>query len=267
MTSCVPISFTPSQMDAVALVVKRTEFEILGHKNVNLFSADRIALLLWLQHKQTGKNMIIANTHLSFPHTALDRMLQMRQMNTLEAEIAAFEVQNQLTSATRVVVGDFNVEAQSPVCASLRRSGYVSGMDIMDEPLPVSPAHVELSSADHSVESKLAYKRWISHRTHRSEDLGVDHVFMKPEIEWSLEGKETVGTLPESSLVSTPLVQTSNGSASPIRKATGGVFIDSASVLPAGLCSQSWPQNFAVSDHRPVKVSLVFGRAASPSQK
>ena len=117
-------------MDAVALVVRRSDFEIRGQRNVYLNSAERVALLLWLQHKGTGKHLLVANTHLSFPHTALDRIFQMRQVSSLVTEMDAFEAHSGLASAasTRIILGDFNVESHSPVCAHLRQAGYVSGL-------------------------------------------------------------------------------------------------------------------------------------------
>lgn len=77
-----------SKMDAVAIAVKTADWDIKGSEDVYLCSVgDRVALILWLHHKKTGKNLLIANTHLSYPHNAFDRMNQMRQMRKLTAAI------------------------------------------------------------------------------------------------------------------------------------------------------------------------------------
>jgi molecular chaperone DnaJ len=55
---------------------------------------------------------------------------QMRQVSSLVTEMDAFEAHSGLASAasTRLILGDFNVESHSPVCAHLRQAGYVSGL-------------------------------------------------------------------------------------------------------------------------------------------
>ena len=247
-------------MDAVAIVVKTSEFDILARHNVNLNSLDRIALLLWLRHKATGKNLLLANTHLSFPHTSLDRMFQMRQMSTLVSEMDLFEKRHKLEAAavTRVIMGDFNVEAWSPVCAHLRQEGYVSGLDATTPRRPGQDALLVAGQGEEGEAegegNRRAYKPWVSHRTHRGEDLGVDHIFVKPELEWGSESGDAgaqgagAGAGPGAGAVSSPL---------PV----GGVFVGEALVLPTEIPSESWPLDFTVSDHRPVRVRLVFGRA------
>lgn len=279
---------TGDKMDAVALLVKESQFEIMAHKNVNLCSVDRIALVLWLKHKETGKSLVVANTHLSFPHTSLDRILQMHQMRTLTSAMEAFERELLISSSTHVVVGDFNVEAQSPVCNHLRERGYVNGMDVSPPrsatPRPADEGEQErpvqglgqggasqevavLLKADSTVEARGCSK-WISHRTHRVEDLGVDHVFVKPEIEWG-GCADTPPTLPASSSAAAsaattpPLApQTCSTKVDAGNKTlpVGGVFVGETSVLPRHLPCDSWPVEFEVSDHRPVRVSLILGR-------
>lgn len=260
-------------MDAVALLVKRADFDILASKNVNLCSVDRIALLLWLKHKSTGKSVVIANTHLSFPHTSLDRMFQLRQVHTLTSEMDTFEMENMIASSTRVVVGDFNVEVQSPVCNHLREKGYVNGMDVSPpaQCAPPRPAEESKSTAVGPLEVLLLVDaverqkadqdqtkvcdKWITHRTHRIEDLGVDHVFVKPEIEWAAKVAKKSSSDVASESDPVPTREDFIG-----KRAVGGVFIGETSVLPRDLPCDSWPLEFKVSDHRPVKVSLILGR-------
>ena len=83
-----------TKMDAVAILVKSSAFEVVKVKNVILSRfGDRVALLLWLRFKHSGtkregeeeeeSNILLANTHLSFPHNDFDRLNQIEQVKTL----------------------------------------------------------------------------------------------------------------------------------------------------------------------------------------
>jgi hypothetical protein len=78
-----------SKSDSVALLTKRSRFEVVKIKNIELSRfGDRVALLLWLkfsyeQDSSNVSNIVIANTHLSFPHCDFDKANQMEQMKTL----------------------------------------------------------------------------------------------------------------------------------------------------------------------------------------
>eukprot|EP01034_Spumella_vulgaris_P031566 gene31566-38993_t len=322
---------TGSKTDAVAVMVKSDIFETLGSENVYLCSLnDRVALMLWLRHKTTGKDILVANTHLSFPHNASDRRNQMCQMEILTKFIDQFAQRHGIESATRIVLGDFNVEGHSPVCNHLRASGFYSCFEVCppsnrgltpipanpddndttrsdditttdnlnaatlsalhlspdaavcgrtgqhivthhsdaeaeqenleepdDSPLDVDAASDEVKvtsepiSADrrpsavaplhhHQYSSVTASDFFVSHHTHKEEDLGVDHIFVRPELLYASEAAEKSGQLKE------------------------GVFVSASQVLPSGLSCNEWPLDFAsISDHRPVQATIVFGRAVS----
>jgi hypothetical protein len=210
-----------SKMDAVVIAIKSEEFEIKGSQDIYLCSVgDRVALLLWLCHRKTGKNFLVANTHLSFPHNVFDRMNQMRQMRKLTDVIDKFSIDKKIGPATRIVTGDFNSEVESSVCDHLRLSGYKSSFEICPpmqscdiEKLRKSSSignnveengvldSSEVSSQGITLQQKVdncpsmkglvtknieelrseSVKRFVSHRTHTDEDLGVDHIFIKPE--------------------------------------------------------------------------------------
>mmetsp|Transcript_25759 Transcript_25759/g.24611 ORF Transcript_25759/g.24611 Transcript_25759/m.24611 type:complete len:576 (+) Transcript_25759:229-1956(+) len=239
-----------NKMDAVAIVYRKEDFEIKGSEDIYLCSVgDRVALLLWLCHKKTGKSVLVANTHLSFPHNVFDRMNQMRQMRKLTAAIDKFSKDKNVGPATRIITGDFNSEGQSCVCDHLRQAGYKSSFEICPpnqsedskntyhsintkggkyidvdsvdvdkwendidmEGFPSdmkgksssegtgtgSPDHAVLRTtiereADSTVLKSTTIRnedirrsevsrKFVSHRTHTNEDLGVDHIFIKPE--------------------------------------------------------------------------------------
>lgn len=169
-----------------------------------------------------------------------------------------------ISGATRVIMGDFNVESLSPVCDHLRNAGYYSCFEVCP-PRNVPPAEgtpvvatkkagvksvdsaiLNLLNLDHTSPNKhaggehrihCAPVEFISHHTHRSEDLGVDHIFVKPECEFTeLETLNRMKVLQES------------------------VFVRDTAVLPQNMTCVQWHSEFSVSDHRPVEASLVFGR-------
>ena len=78
----------------------------VGSENIFLCSqGDRVALLLWLRHKHSGKDLLIANTHLSFPHTIFDKMSQVRQVQKLTEDIEAFTGQHGIRRGTQIILG------------------------------------------------------------------------------------------------------------------------------------------------------------------
>lgn len=206
--------------DAVAIMVQTSVLQVKGYDNVFLCAeSDRVALLVHLVHRETKKNIIVANTHLSFPHTDYDRKKQMRQMEHLLSAMERFSTDKcRCPDASKIVMGDFNVECHSGVCDLLREQGYLSCME-------TSPANITVG--DDKVSSKF-----VSHRTHRHEDLGVDHIFFKPEI-FEVDGTDH-GLL-------------------------GSLFAADSTVLPQSSPCTAWDEGFDVSDHRPVGSTLKIG--------
>jgi len=202
--------------DAVAIMVQTSELRVKSYENVFLCSAsDRVALVMWLEHKETKKNVIVANTHLSFPHTAKDVVNQKIQMEQLLLAMDAFATAKcGCPDASRIVMGDFNVEGSSEVCDMLRARGYHSSVDV--SPPPIVAGDNKSSS------------EFVSHRTHRHEDLGVDHIFVKPEA-FVEESKK------------------------------GSFFASDTRVLPDSAPSTAWDEEFSISDHRPVGAKVVIG--------
>ena len=100
--------------------------------------------------------------------------------------------------------------------------------------------------------------RFVSHRTHNNEDLGVDHIFIKPEI------SETVI---ENGSTGSSLVAAAN---SKIDEKEKEIEIDSRSfevlvsdsvVYPGDVSASTWFEGFSpISDHRPVGANIIFGK-------
>ena len=209
--------------DAVATMVQTSVFHVKSYDNIFLCStSDRVALVLWLEHRETKKNIIVANTHLSFPHSARDMDNQMSQMKFLLQAIDNFATSKcGCPEATRIVMGDFNVESSSEVCDLLRLGGYRSCIDT--SPPPIVRGDDKVS------------RRFVSHRTHRHEDLGVDHIFFKPET-FPLSADEGIA------------------------RKHGSFFAADSVVLPQTSPCTAWDENFSISDHRPVGTKLIIGQ-------
>jgi endonuclease/exonuclease/phosphatase family metal-dependent hydrolase len=306
--------------DAVALLVKTAELVVRGSKNVHLCSiGDRVALILWLFHKPTGRNLFVANTHLSFPHSDDDRRKQMQQMKDLTNAMDSFAAQQSMPWATKVILGDFNVEATSNVCEHLRRDGYFSCLEV-DPPqknghfrsgngksskssssrssrsdriqegsdekktgensAPFQSnngAGAAAAAAAGAVQRKLnsmrssVAGRFVTHRTHRHEDLGVDHIFVKPEI-WLHESdspptpsRAAVGGGGEGYAVGMGTVaeRIAGGAASEPSSLPASVFVNNSLVLPTSSDITTWNERFTISDHRPVGARLIFARKST----
>lgn len=256
---------TGSKLDAVVLAIKRDVFAVMGTLDVILCElSDRVALVLWLKHKTSGKDFIVANTHLSFPHSALDKINQLRQMNKLTNAMEEFARSNNIHSATRMIMGDFNVEYTSRVCEHLRSLGYISCFEVSSPLNPRQPGHSmdEPTSATSSPTSRATTTatakkrtlRFVSHRNHRNEELGVDHIFVRAESAPGFQGNQTTDSPPPATPPTPEALPPSND----LQIAAARVFVDNSRVLPLKVPCTDWENNFLVSDHRPVGATLIL---------
>jgi len=186
---------TGTKLDAVVLLVKTNTFEIQKTENVYLCNMrDRVAIMAWLKHKQTGKDVIVANTHLSFPHNNLESISQVQQMEIITKVMDNFAHRYDISHVTRLVVGDFNAEMKSRVCDHLRKIGYSSCFEICppfnSQPDSTSPPATSHNNNGDDVTSPFSRSMqnqhyglttFVSHRNHLKEDVGVDHIFVRPE--------------------------------------------------------------------------------------
>lgn len=146
-------------------------------------------------------------------------------------------------------------------------------------------------SSTPSESTKSSPDAFVSHRTHRKEDLGVDHIFIKPEI--FLPGpdaqaqdnsvmnnplilikpdetvynnvvKSTVSTVESTASSESSSFNSCNNSAD-ISSQVDRVFIDDCHVIPRKVPCSLWDTEFLVSDHRPVHAKIIFGRRIIPN--
>lgn len=149
---------TGGKADGVAVLLRRGKFDVRSKLGLSLSSVgDRVALIMHLRSlvggegggDAVGEDMILVNTHLAFPHNALDRVNQMSQIEAVTDTVERAVREAGLPTMTpRVVVGDLNVEETDPVCRHLGKNGFRSAF---------ASLHRE--------------QRVITHRNHRGEEV------------------------------------------------------------------------------------------------
>jgi hypothetical protein len=337
---------TGSKADAVIFVIKTSSFEVKMIENIYLCNMrDRVAIMLWLIHKETGKQLLIANTHLSFPHNHVEQAEQLQQVEMITKFMEHFSNKYSIhNSSTRIIVGDLNADLKSTICNHLRKVGYFSCYDISSLGNLMSPAPVTTTTAsttttapsvstsplihssplplgggNHSVSalennngsvslsanatrqfssaSSTAASipiptpmasmvgdscevidfhfhpqrkaKFVSHRTHLKDDVGVDHIFIRPEgnkeeklssqqlshnpspVDWTKPQ-----SLPDEEEEAEEERKEKQKCVIPKEK----TFVTDCYVLPKNRLCYTWDEEFRISDHRPVMSTVIFGK-------
>lgn len=155
---------TGGKSDGVAVLLRRGKFDVRSKRGLSLSAVgDRVALVMHLRSlvggeagggdggQAAGEDLILVNTHLAFPHNALDRVNQMSQIEAVTRTVEGVIGEAGLPPMTpRVVVGDLNVEETDPVCRHLGKNGFRSAF---------ASLHRE--------------RRVITHRNHRGEEVST----------------------------------------------------------------------------------------------
>lgn len=288
-----------AKTDSVVVCVKSSEFEILDSKDVQLIpNADRVALLLHLKQRSSGNRMILANTHLSFPHTGHDGFKQLKQVQALTKSMSEFNESVNTSGGKegedvlvhRFIIGDFNQPLDSPVCDHLRSEGYISTFEI--SPPTVNPdatnsadvrdnsdekpsrhdkdTRTTISAADVGGTEEVEDEEemdidtsWVSHRTHEEQEVGVDHIFF-----FNHKHEENDGASAPSSKA-----DGGTGTSEESRESTpkqgwqgASLFIGDCRVLPEDMTCAYWDGSFDISDHRPIS-SEVFLSGPPPASQ
>ncbi|CAN0287188.1 unnamed protein product [Laminaria digitata] len=150
---------TGGKSDGVAVLLRRGKWDVKSSLGLSLSQiGDRVALIMHLRSRrqggggaEEGEDLILVNTHLAFPHNALDRANQMAQIEVVTEGVEAVVTEAGLPTMTpRVVVGDLNVEGTDQVCRHLGSNGFRSAF---------ASLHRE--------------QRVITHRNHRGEEVST----------------------------------------------------------------------------------------------
>lgn len=172
--------------------------EILFHD-----CGDRVALMLLLGLEPAPglplQRFICINTHLLFPHNEYSSKIRLREMTKVLGFVEAYR-QKELCPAvcTRsdirlpvIIAGDFNGSPRGTVFQFLRSQNFRSAfyeycqqrkgegkVDCRICP-PGDPTSSSSSSSDAAVVASVkegTWDRWVSHKSHRGENVAVDHI-------------------------------------------------------------------------------------------
>ena len=117
----------------------------------------RVAQTLLLEG--LGEPCMVLNTHLTFPHGFSEREAQLRQIQQISGLLESQRLHAGLPeTVSQIVCGDFNADPTSRVCAHLTFQGFSR----------CQPADCEAPR--------------ITHYTHLSESVEVDHIFFRGPI-------------------------------------------------------------------------------------
>ncbi|CAM9970436.1 unnamed protein product [Discosporangium mesarthrocarpum] len=164
---------TEARGDGVGCFV-REGVDVVDRQDVRLKGlGGRVALILRLRLRSPGgvgdiggvgmQEVVVANTHLLFPHERTFSILRMREVKKLLAFMECYTQEHDLSHLPLVLCGDFNGGVRGRVYQYLKEKGF-------------------RCAYEEAMESGGECYSWISHKNHLGEELGVDYVwFMNPE--------------------------------------------------------------------------------------
>jgi endonuclease/exonuclease/phosphatase family metal-dependent hydrolase len=160
---------TRGRKDGLAMFINTEKLEIVASKDI-LFKdvGHRVAQLVHVRMKDTHTELIIVNTHLTFPHNDYDEnILRIEQANKITDNLTQYI--RELEQEPHVVIaGDLNTvyseqpesdECMDKVLAHLYKSGFRSGYKMVN------------NSHD-----------FVSHFSHKNEPVGADYVLVSSEL-------------------------------------------------------------------------------------
>ncbi|GAB5029864.1 calcium-binding protein at1g02270-like isoform x2 [Nannochloropsis oceanica] len=169
----------PSKKDGLGVLLKKGKFRVHAVRGATLSRwGSRVGLLMDLEaavdekmgQKATGEGqrVVLLSTHLSFPHNRFDENQQHRQVlsltRMLETYVKGQEAVNGRQRMLQVLCGDFNVDLTHPVLDPIHALGF---------------RHVMAAGESRGVGAEDVGQPLVTHRTHRGEDVAVDHIFFR----------------------------------------------------------------------------------------
>ncbi|CAF1241756.1 unnamed protein product [Rotaria sp. Silwood1] len=142
--------------DGLAILVDSNHLKVIDIYNMKLNDiGHRIGLLLNFEFN--GKNILLINLHLTFPHYRFERQIRLRQMKKFLELIHNYQVsKNLLNQCSIIICGDFNSTYQNDNVYQLIEKNFQSSYKFIN-----------------------GYEPHVTHLTHRNEQLGVDFIFYK----------------------------------------------------------------------------------------
>lgn len=146
--------------DGVALLVRKERWQILSDRSIHLDDGhgDRSLALVLIQSRVSPEcpPVIVATTHLTYPHDAHDAPIRLQQAAAIARHIDEFASDAGAQASPVVLTGDFNGPCSDPAVRLLLDHGFASSF-----------------SACHGREAA------ITHLDHAGHASGVDFVFYR----------------------------------------------------------------------------------------
>ena len=150
--------------DGVAILVNVSVFKIIKKYDLEYSSSNRVAIMLVLQHIESGMNIAVGNTHFTFPngYNGSSRKAQCKQFVELLEKYKGKRV------GMSVLCGDYNCDINQAEAVLCLNAGYKSSFHV---------CNVGELNGDGGV--KGGGIKCVSHLTHKGTEVFVDHVFYK----------------------------------------------------------------------------------------
>ena len=150
---------TDSLDDGLAVLVDFNYLKVLDKYELKLYDiGNRIGLLLNLEFN--GKNILLINIHLTFPHHKFECQVRLQQIKNFLELIHNYQISKNLIDQCSIILcGDFNSSFHNDPVYQLIEKQFQSSYKFIHGNEP-----------------------HVTHLTHRNEQLGVDFIFYKSNI-------------------------------------------------------------------------------------
>ncbi|KAF0695425.1 Aste57867_13774 [Aphanomyces stellatus] len=150
--------------DGLAIFIDHSQLTIHNFRQLDFDKAgERVAMLMHLSfvpsalpshtHSFMERSFLLVNTHLTFPHSDINRIMRMSQIETMIRAIHEYQEKERLEQCPVIMCGDFN-DIYDPVHNLVLGHGFQS-----------------VFSEVHGREAK------ITHCNHNNSEVGVDFIF------------------------------------------------------------------------------------------
>ncbi|KDO24665.1 hypothetical protein SPRG_10198 [Saprolegnia parasitica CBS 223.65] len=152
--------------DGLAIFLDSSKLTLHNYTQLDFDKAgERVAMLMHLSipptllethtHSFMERSFLLVNTHLTFPHSDINRVMRMSQIQTMLRAVHAYQAKEHLQNCPVVMCGDFN-DIYDPVHNLVLEHGFRS-----------------VFSDVHGREAK------ITHCNHNNSEVGVDFIFAR----------------------------------------------------------------------------------------
>ena len=147
--------------DGVGMFINMDKFNIIFANNYDIGNTNRVLQLVCLKHKDSNYNILVGNTHLTFPEDNQDRLKRKAQINDIINKIESNinEAKNDHEIDAVILCGDFNCnysEHESQTC--IENGFQCSFREMNNKYLDINP---------------------VTHYNHNKQKVGVDYIFYK----------------------------------------------------------------------------------------